>query len=354
MPLHVTCQCQLTARGREELERRQIPFVDTTFQCDCGSEITLPVPISPNDESRFQVAFLLQQALRYGALDYLFSSMHSRPSPENPEHGSSVLSALEKWSWDDDLRERINAAYQASSLLKMCMFSGIRLRALLSLFHHSFTTCYESFHTFMEGLTAFKDANLDERALPHWVTDFQLAGIMTWAQIAIAKFIAGEDDQRYANIRRDIASHSPSSHGKLGTTRFDLLDTAGFLSFFFPIQFLLYDTSNGFMLPTSPSLASNIPSLLHDKPTLNTIALTILIISPDYINKTVITSSEVTFVKVRNKLPAWVQHSVQHGGEILPYSAMELVQNWDDDNNEIFDFIGHVESEKVFRDSLRG
>ena len=205
MSLHVTCQCQLTARGREELEHRQIPFVDTTFQCDCGSEITLPVPISPNDESRFQVALLLQQALRDGALDYLFASMHSRPSPENPEHGSSVLSALEKWSWDDDLRERINTAYQAIGLPKMCMFSGIRLRALLSLFHHSFTTCYESFHTFMEGLTAFKDANLDERAFPHWVTDCQLAGIMTWAQIAIAKFIAGEDDQRYANIRRDIA-----------------------------------------------------------------------------------------------------------------------------------------------------
>ena len=33
---------------------------------------------------------------------------------------------------------------------------------------------------------------------------------------------------------------------------------------------------------------------------------------------------------------------------------MELVQNWDDGNNEIFDFIGHVESEKVFKDSLRG
>ena len=115
----------------------------------------------------------------------------------------------------------------------------------------------------------------------------ELSRFIEWAQISTAKYAANNDADLLTKFRRDIASGSPQSSRKIGVTRFDTFAVPALLEFLFPIQFSIFSPTTGLLI-----LASyiNLFLTLREKdgePMLNPIALTVLVVTDDHVNKTV-------------------------------------------------------------------
>ena len=73
------CHCSAALDSRVTLRKHDVKFKDTPFECGCGKQFNLPVPLNQNlheDDA------WLPASLRGGVLDYMHQSSTSGPSPD--------------------------------------------------------------------------------------------------------------------------------------------------------------------------------------------------------------------------------------------------------------------------------
>ena len=104
-------------------------------------------------------------------------------------------------------------------------------------------------------------------------------------------FIAGDDKDLLAKLRRDIASHTLLIHGKLGAIRFDSISILALLDFACPIRTIIYSTAQEIFAPMSNFLLFYELEEKDNKPIINPIVLIILVISKEHIDKIVVNPS---------------------------------------------------------------
>ena len=93
------------------------------LNCDCGDDLCLPLPkrICTQPDQ-----FDLDNALQEGKLDYVHFSLHSMPSMNQPGHCSCVIKSTSKWSWDENIRNMINAVHVSMGFPKLVKLDSTR------------------------------------------------------------------------------------------------------------------------------------------------------------------------------------------------------------------------------------
>ena len=113
----------------------------------------------------------------------------------------------------------------------------------------------------------------------------------------------GNNKELLDKLRKDIALHALLIHGKLGTTRFNFVLTLALLDFAYVIRTVIYSTIEEFFAPMRNFLLFSELEEKDNKSRIHLTALTILVISKECIDKTVITPSLGAWVKERDILP---------------------------------------------------
>ena len=79
------------------------------------------------------------------------------------------------------------------------------------------------------------------------------------------------------------------------------------------------------------------------------ISLTVLIVADDHVNKKIMNPSSGTWISNRDVLPAWIKDIVKIMESVENKTAVEMVINWDDDNNEFPPFYPESDEGKQFK-----
>ena len=102
------CQCTLVEQGNHHIMSNNIPHTSYTYDCDCGNPITPLAQLKTNDAS---MTYDVCNDLIEGYFDYLFTSMCSIPSIDQPGHGGCVYTGIAKWTHNEKVRGTINEVY---------------------------------------------------------------------------------------------------------------------------------------------------------------------------------------------------------------------------------------------------
>ena len=141
--------------------------------------------------------------------------------------------------------------------------------------------------------------------------------------------------------------------GYMGAPRIDIRAGAALFEQFFSIKYLIFDTANDlFCLEGTKTTVFKDLSSAGGIPTMNEILLTILIISSERVTCTVAHLSHSTCMKGRDELNTWFTTCVAFNSISLGSTA-ELVTNWNDKNNQIFDLDSSSAEATYFKNSPR-
>ena len=350
------CQCKQIDKALELLKKYGVKYENWDMACDCGENMRLPVPLNKwqqGDEERFG---LLCSLLQQDKLDYLYSSVNSIPSFDQPGDGGCVLTALDKWSWDAGLREKINIAYKACGFAPLVKLCPNKLRLIMAIYSYAFDSGDKAYSEFDDVLK--ECATASDGFLTEIVNQNNWPGFAEWAQIAVAKLVSKESKdgpinvQKFANLKRDVVLNSPLSAGSYGATRFETYPTSALLEYLYPIKILNYNDATGLLVPTSDefSIVNMTPCELSMKP----IAILVIVSTEVHLDKTIVNPKHICYVKGRDKLPNFIVESVKRLEERNAHSAAELIHNWNDGKDQIFDFLEDESRIKQFKLSLRG
>ena len=200
--------------------------------------------------------FLFDKALYQGKLEYLHTSLYSAPSIAQPSSGSYIVTAACKWSWNPDLRDRTNTENKHMGFLKLVKLDRNMLKIIAALQSNVLTNCNESCELFRHAKNIMrlttKNVSIDE----DMIDDHDSSTLVKWTQVAMCRFVASEDEELLAKLRREITSNTPLSHGSTGAPRFDMHDILALIEFLHPIQVMTCFTNSGSLPPHPTSLYS--------------------------------------------------------------------------------------------------
>ena len=348
------CQCTLIQKAREFLSKKLIPFDEFDVCCECGESFVLPVP-KAEDETQHETGELLV-CLVDGDFDYLFTSKLSVPSPDQPGHGGCLCSGLMRWTWDARALEKINDAYSKMGFPQLCKMSDTHTRMLLSLHSHNFISgdiCYDVFKDVfgsridsMDKAMTFDSRIIDEN---------EFSPLVEWMLIAIAKHVAGDDVALLAKMRRDIQCITPKFAGLHGNPRVDMLGAAAFVEILYPVKFAIFTVNFGLQLLYSSDSTLFEKHNEEEGSGMNPVILNVLVLSANHLDKTVMQPCKGTFIKgVDKKLPGWLEAAGNRSYEVGSGSVAEMIRNWNDGKDDIFDFRQRSIGESQFKASVRG
>ena len=163
-----------------------------------------------------------------------------------------------------------------------------RVRVLVAKYSHAMLfedMSYNEFHSIIEQYR--KDSSKYLNTIP----DKDFAYFAIQSKMAIVAFIAGDNEDLLAKLRRDKALCTPLTHRKLGTTRFDSTLVLALLDFIYPIKTAIYSTTEELFILISNFLLLSKLEKKDNEPRMNLIMLIILVISKEYIDKIVINPS---------------------------------------------------------------
>ena len=101
------------------------------------------------------------------------------------------------------------------------------------------------------------------------------------------------------------------------------------------------------MLGLEVHVASKLGNMRNNKTALNLITLAVLAVTDRHIDETLINIGHEAWVKCRDQSPKWLKVAAER---IAPENSMfELIKNWDDNKNDIFDFDQDSNSEEIFK-----
>ena len=345
------CQCTLIKDGNERIVANNVDHDIYEFSCDCGTPLKVLVPKGTiNPDMKYDVV----NDLVNGHLDHLFTSLHSIPSVDQPGHGGCVYTGIAKWTHDVRARDMINSTYVALELPKLIRLDDTHVRVIMSIFSHSFITGEISCEKFQKVLDSVDDSDdvilYNEKVL---CAD-DIEPFIEWLLIAVAKHVSGDDEQILANLRRNIQSLTPNIAGLYGNIKVETLAAAALFEILYPVKYAIYTTREGlYTLMSSDTLLFHEFFDESEGKIRQPIILCIIVISEGHLDKTVVSPGVGTYIKGKDTLPQWVKASIKDR-EIDPGSVVELISNWEDNNNSIL-IPGHTsEDTRKFKRSKIG
>ena len=128
-------------------------------------------------------------------------------------------------------------------------------------------------------------------------------------------------------LRRDIASYLQLLIKKIAVMMFNSLVILAFLEFFYAIRFVVFLTSTGLLAPVYDSSLFNGICKKEGEPILNPIALIVIVITDNYINKMALNPGSGTWTKKRDELPVWLKLSAVLIELVEPHTTADLIKN---------------------------
>ena len=123
--------------------------------------------------------------------------------------------------------------------------SDTQTRILLSIFSHCFINAdssYEIFRSILDKLNSFEDEIVyDENIIDE--KDFD--PFIEWLLIAVAKYIAGNNEPTLAMLCRNIQSIILNDIGILGNSKVDTLAAAAFFEVLYPVKYTIFLVEQG-------------------------------------------------------------------------------------------------------------
>ena len=132
-----TCHCKTSSKAAEVLSKKNAEFTLACMPCDCGSSFQMPIPKSQFHQQNDQV--FLDQLLRDGLLDYLWTSSSSCVSPDQPGAGSCVCTGLPLFTADPRVRDITDEAYLPLGLHPTPFLHYSRAMVIISIFSYACT-----------------------------------------------------------------------------------------------------------------------------------------------------------------------------------------------------------------------
>ena len=302
------CQCSLINKGNQHILSNNILHDICEFDCDCSTPLKVLVPKRTLDP---KMDYDIVNDLVDGHLDYLFSSLHSVPSIDQPGHGGCVYTGIAKWTHSARVRSIVNNTYEALGLPRLIRLEDTHVRIIMSIFSHSFITGEISCEKFQRVLDSVDDSG----EIIHYDQDVlceeDIEPFIEWLLIAVAKYVANDDEQTLAKLRRNIQSLTPKLAGLYGNIKVETLAAAALFEILFPVKYAIYTTSEGlYTLMSSDTLLFheffNEPEGKARQP----VILCILVISEGHLDKTVVSPGVGAYIKGEDTIPQWVKASV--------------------------------------------
>lgn len=143
----------------------------------------------------------------------------------------------------------------------------------------------------------------------------------------------------YAKLCKDVQSLTPKLAGIMRNPRVDILAATALIELLHPVKYAIFILNQGLQTPCSGHMMLNEKYYQQESLVMNPVVLIILAISKDYIDKIVMLPGKGTRAKgTDKKLPGWLVAAASRTSEETSGSVVEMIQNWNDDKKEIFDF----------------
>ena len=315
----------------------------------------MPTPKSQFHQQNDQV--FLDQLLRDGLLDYLWTSSSSCVSPDQPGAGSCVCTGLPLFTADPRVRDITDEAYLPLGLHPTPFLHYSRAMVIISIFSYACTWTdgpANKFNEFtdqiMKDPSCFEKGGLNEKTVAHE----DLIQLTEWVHVALSSCVAQCDDDFHAIIKRDLTSLTPARAGAAGAIRTDILQTAALFELLYPVKFAFFHVDYEISQIISSDDVCFRKCYTSESSLMQPVVLFVLIVSGTHLHKTVAHSKSGTgaFTKGRDTLPKWLTE-ITRGQETTPGSVHDMIKNWDNGSAEIFSFQSGSKEEALFKQSPR-
>ena len=121
------------------------------------------------------------------------------------------------------------------------MLHDVIARALFSIFNHACVSTDVIPRMFRQPMNKI-DEVVDNDTPFHkdFANEHELSAVCEWDLMLLAAFIAGEDVDLHANLRRDIAVLTPAKDGSTGEVMIDMFQAVPLMEVLHPIKFDMF------------------------------------------------------------------------------------------------------------------
>ena len=232
------------------------------------------------------------------------------------------------------------------------------MRITCSLYSHCFLVADLS-HTTFKGCLEDR-LKLEEGAAEYnneLLTDNETSELIKWTLVAIAHYLAGEDEVLLRNLRRNAQALTPKDAGCLGSPRLDTLAAAMLLEALLPVKFAIFNVNSGLHALFNSGFNCTFHDICTDLDSMimQPVILVAIAISATHFHKTVMQLGKGVHIKgIDQTSPGWLVASANRSEDTYPYSVTQMIRKWNDGNNAIFSCDPTSEEATKFKESKRG